>query len=142
MKKGITVSTLAIAAIIMLIVTTTVSVVGVRSIQSAKFENYKSIIRRVSDVALEYYTTNKKIPTTGEVIANETLNLDILTELSNNGDNQRRLYVIDTSALDITVNIGKGNVQNKDVFVMAEGTNNVYYLQGYEYKGIVYFTLK
>lgn len=43
---------------------------------------------------------------------------------------------------DATIKRGQGTVMDKNVFVVAENTNNVYYIKGFKYKGKVYFGLK
>jgi len=139
MKKGITISTLAIVVAVMLITATTASVVGVRSINTANFEDYKSKVKRMSDVVLEYVDTNESLPTTGEVISSAGLSDDFINELTKNGDVDRKLFVVDVELLDIVTSIGTGNTVNEDVFVVSEDSNNVYYLKGREYKGTTYY---
>lgn len=142
MKKGITVAMLMVVVSVMIIVVTTTSVVGVKSINRANFETYKSKINKISDLALEYITTNKSMPVTNEVVGTNSLDTDFMQELRNNKDTNNKLFVIDLSKLDTTVDIGKGTVSNGDVFVICENTNNVYYLKGMEYKGVVYHSDK
>lgn len=141
MKKGITISTLAIVVAVMLITATTASVVGVKSINTANFEDYKSKLRRMADAVLEYVDTNKNLPTTGEVITTDNLSDNFIYELMANGDIYSKLYVVDLELLDISVNIGDGTTQNEDVFVVSEDTNNVYYLKGKTYKGTTYYSM-
>lgn len=142
MKKGITVAMLVVIVTMMLIATTTVSVVGVNSINRANFETYKNKINKISDLALEYVTTNNSLPVTNEVVGKVSLDSDFIKELNSNGDADNNMLVIDLSKLDATVDIGNGTVVNGDVFVICENTNNVYYLKGMEYKGIVYHSDK
>lgn len=139
MKKGITITTLSVAVAVMLIISTTVSVVGVRIINTANYEDYKSKVKRMADVVLEYINTNKTLPTTGEVISTDSLSNDFRNELTNNGDLDTNLYVIDVNLLDIVTNIGKGTIQDEDVFVVSPKTNNVYYLRGRLYRGTTYY---
>lgn len=142
MKKGITVAMLVVIVTMMLIATTTVSVVGVNSINRANFETYKNKINKISDLALEYVTTNNSLPVTNEVVGKVSLDSDFIKELNSNGDADNNMLVIDLSKLDATVDIGNGTVVNGDVFVICENTNNVYYLKGMEYKGVVYHSDK
>lgn len=142
MKKGITVAMLVVIVTMMLIATTTVSVVGVNSINRANFETYKNKINKISDLALEYVTTNNSLPVTNEVVGKVSLDSDFIKELNSNGDADNNMLVIDLSKLDATVDIGNGTVVNGDVFVICENTNNVYYLKGMEYKGVLYHSDK
>ena len=81
MKKGITVAILVVMVAVMIIAVTTVSVVGVKSINRANFETYKSKVNRVSDLALEYITTNKSMPITNEVVGTSSLDSDFIKEI-------------------------------------------------------------
>lgn len=142
MKRGVTVSILIVTVAVMMIVVGSVSVVGVKSIARANYETFKGKVDKVSDLALEYITTNKIIPVTGAVVGKGSLDSDFITELTANNDINNMLMVIDLSKLDTTVDIGKGTVNNGDVFVICENTNNVYYLKGFEYKGVIYHSNK
>ena len=113
MKKGLSLSTVVIAISIMLILVSSVSVIGSSAITSANFEEYKSNIDRVSDEVNIYITDNGTLPVTNEVVVSK-LN-------------------------DYNIKKGRGNVENKDVFLVTENTNNVYYLKGFKYRGKVYF---
>ena len=140
-KQGVTVSTLAIAVAVMLIIATSVSVVGIRSINTANFDDYASKLKRVADATLEYIDSKKEIPTTGEIVTLDGLPQDLITELTNNNDMGSNLCVVDLNQLDVVSNIGNGTVQNSDVYVVSEDTNNIYYLKGKEYKGTTYYGL-
>lgn len=142
MKKGITVSLLVVVITIMIIVVSAVSVVGVKSIDRANYEAFKSKVDSISDLTLEYITTNKTLPVTDEVVGKGMLDANFLSELSDNLDTNNKIMVIDLSKLDTTVDIGKGTVSDGDVFVLCENTNNVYYLKGFEYGGVVYHSNK
>ena len=66
---------------------------------------------------------------------------EIQNSLKNKNDLTNKLYVVDVTKLsDDNIEKGKGNLTDKDIFVVTENTNNVYYLKGYRYKGKVYFT--
>jgi len=140
-KRGVTISTLSIAVAVMLIIATTVSVVGVRSINTVNFEDYASKLKRISDAVLEYVDTNGIMPTTSEIVTIDGLPEDLVTEIANSGDLGSKLYVVDLDLLDVVSNIGDGTTQNEDVYIVSEYTNNVYYLKGREYKGITYYGL-
>lgn len=140
MKKGLSLSTVVIAISIMLILVSSVSVIGSSAITSANFEEYKSNIDRVSDEVNIYVTDNGTLPVTNEVIAINSLGQDFLNQVKENGDLANKFYLIDISKLnDYNIKKGRGNVENKDVFLVTENTNNVYYLKGFKYRGKVYF---
>ena len=140
MKKGLSLSTVVIAISIMLILVSSVSVIGSSAISSANFEEYKSNIDRVSDEINIYVTDNGNLPVTNEVIAINSLGQDFLNQVKENGDLANKFYLVDISKLnDYNIKKGRGNVENKDVFLVTENTNNVYYLKGFKYRGKVYF---
>ncbi|CDC77480.1 MAG: hypothetical protein ACLTON_02625 [Christensenellales bacterium] len=140
MKKGLSLSTVVIAISIMLILVSSVSVIGSSAITSANFEEYKSNIDRVSDEVNIYVTDNGTLPVTNEVIAINSLGQDFLNQVKENGDLANKFYLVDISKLnDYNIKKGRGNVENKDVFLVTENTNNVYYLKGFKYRGKVYF---
>lgn len=140
MKKGLSLSTVVIAISIMLILISSVSVIGSSTITSANFEEYKSSIDRVADEVNIYVTDNGTLPVTNEVIAINSLGQDFLNQVKENGDLANKFYLVDISKLnDYNIKKGRGNVENKDVFLVTENTNNVYYLKGFKYRGKVYF---
>ena len=124
----------------MLILVSSVSVIGSSAITSANFEEYKSNIDRVADEVNIYVTDNGTLPVTNEVIAINSLGQDFLNQVKENGDLANKFYLVDISKLnDYNIKKGRGNVENKDVFLVTENTNNVYYLKGFKYRGKVYF---
>ena len=141
MKKGVSLTTVVIAITVMIILIASVSVIGSSAINTANFEEYKSEIERVSNEVNLYITQNKELPVTNDVISANSLGEDFLNNLKNKNDLTNKLYVIDVTKLsDDNIEKGKGNLTDKDIFVVTENTNNVYYLKGYRYKGKVYFT--
>ena len=139
MKKGITITTLTLTVIIMLIIIGTASAVGVSAIHTAAYEEFVSKLNRVSDCVNEYYLSNKELPITNEIVSKEGLKDSLKNEIITNKDGNNELCVIDMRKINAeSVNIGKGTVSNMDVFLVASGTNNIYYLRGMSYKGTTY----
>ena len=142
MKKGITISILVVTVILMFTIATTATVVGTRTIQTALYEEFLSKIERVYNDVNKYVVDNKVLPTTSEIIAKEGLPSGLKEELNNKKDASNNLYVVDMTKLKTeSVNIGNGSVEDMDVFIVAENTNNVYYLKGVEYRGKTYYGL-
>lgn len=140
MKKGITISILTVTIALMVTLATTATVIGTNAIKTAAYEEFLSKITRVSNSVNKYVIDNKTLPTTLEMIAKEGLPEDLKAEITTNNDDSNNLFVIDMTKLRVeSVNIGKGSVSNMDVFVVAENTNNVYYLKGVKYKGTTYY---
>ena len=140
MRKGLSLSTLVIAITVMLILVSSVSVIGSSAINSANFEEYKSQIERVSDEVNIYSNENGSLPVTNQSIAINSLGNDFLEQVKENGDLTNKFYVIDISKLDdYNIKKGKGTVENKDVFLVCDNTNNVYYLKVFKYRGKIYF---
>ena len=143
MKKGITISILVVTVAIMFTLTTTSTIVGARAVQTAAYEEFLSKVERVSNDVNKYVVDNDSLPITLEVIAKEGLTSELKAELNKKNDTNNNLFVIDMTKLNAeSVNIGKGTVKDMDVFVVAENTNNVYYLKGVKYKGKVYYGMQ
>lgn len=140
MKKGITISILTVTVVIMLILISITTVVGIKSIKTATYEEFVSKVTRVSNDVNQYYLDKKTLPITNEVIAKEGLPNTLKLEIANNKDDYNNLYVVDMNKLrSESVKIGYGSVNDMDVFIVSENTHNVYYLKGVEYKGTTYY---
>ncbi len=139
-KSGISLVIVSTAVVIMLTLISVASVVGSNAINSANYDEFISNIRRVSDDVNEYSIENGKLPVTNEVITVSSLGEEFRDEANLNGDLNNKLFVVDISLLnDTTVKNGTGNTQNQDVYLVAEDTNNVYYMKGFRYKSKMYY---
>lgn len=140
MKKGVTMSVVLIAIIIMIILITSASVVGSTSIATARYEEFKSAVARVADNINEYYIENGVLPIKKEAIATSSLNADFRNELSRKGDLEDKLYVIDMGKInDASITIGRSSTASEDVFLVSEKSQNVYYLKGVTFKKVKYY---
>ena len=139
-KRGVTFSVVIVAIVIMLIVVSSASVIGTRSISTANFEEYKSEIGRVYNNVNEYYIKNKTLPIKNEIIDISSLDTEFKSILNQNGDNTSSLYVVDVALLeDATIKNGKGTVATKDVYLVSSQNQNIYYLKGFKYNKVVYY---
>ncbi len=139
-KKGVTTVVIVLAVVIMFIILTTATVVGSRNIDVVNYEEYKSQIIRVSNVVNEYVSKNDELPSSGQIIAKANLTDDLTAELKEKGDENNNLYVVDMSKLDVNnVSKGKGSIDDRDIFLVAENTNNIYYYKGYKFRGTMYY---
>lgn len=139
-KRGFTISVVSATIAIMIILVSTVSVVGASSVNAANFEEYMSLMYRIRAATYDYIMFNKTYPTTGEILKSSEFDDELITVLTDNGDIDANFYVIDITKIGETTNYGKGTVENEDVFVVSSTTNNVYYLAGKKYKGVTYYT--
>lgn len=143
MKKGVSLLIVVVAISVMVILISTTIIFGTSSIKTAQYEEFLSQLNRVSSSLNEYTLQNNSLPVTNEVVSGVSLGDDFFAELISKKDENNRLYVIDIDLLrDGTVKRGYGTMKDKDVFVVAENTNNVYYVKGFKYKGKVYFGQK
>ncbi len=143
MKRGVTVSTLSVAIAIMLILVSVSSVAGIRAIKTAAYEEFTSKMLRLSDDVNIYVKKNGNMPVKNEIVSHAGMNSTLVALLTNNGDANNTLYVIDLDKLTTeSINMGEGTTENLDVFLVAENTLNVYYLKGFEYKGERYYGFK
>lgn len=141
MNKGISMMMLVVATSIMMILITSASVIGINSINTAKFEEYKSILERVSDDVNYYYIENGTLPikdSSGiEIIDPSSINNEFYNQVIEAGDSTDILYIIDLEKLeDNTINFNEN-----DIFVVARNSHNVYSLSGFTYKSKTYYKI-
>jgi len=142
MKKGITISTLTIAVTVMIILISVSTVAGISSIRTANYEEFLSKLNRISNDVNLYMNKNDELPITNEIVAKEGLSEELRELITNNGDENNDLYVLDMDKLKTeTIDIGYGTTENMDVFLVAKNTNNIYYLKGHRYKGVSYYAI-
>lgn len=141
MKKGITISILSITIAVMFVLVTTATTIGASSINSVMYEEYISKLLRVSTDVNTYYRKNNELPITGEIVVKNDLNQAINSEISANDDSLEELYIVDMTKLkSYNVNIGYGNSDGSDIFIVTKDSHNVYYLKGFKYKGKTYYS--
>lgn len=141
-KRGVTTTVIILAVVIMFIILTTATIIGSRNIETVNYEEYVSQLNRVSDAVNEYFIQNETLPTNSanEIIAKASLPDALKNELTKNQDLDNNLYVVDMSKITVNnVNKGTGDSLNRDVFLVAENTNNIYYYKGYKYRGMLYY---
>ena len=141
-KRGVTLSVVVVAIVIMLIVISSATVVGTSAISTANFERYQSEIGWVMDDVNVYYMENGKLPVTNESVSFDTLTDEFKSLIAKKGDQNANLRVVNVSLLeDPNIKMGYGDVLSKDIFLVSDTTQNVYYVKGFKYKGVVYYSL-
>ena len=126
LKKGITLITVVITIVLMAILTTvTITSTNV----GADFKRYSlmcSDIELLENKVLYFYREYGELPTGDEVT-------DIPEEISNG----HAFYEINMNKLSgITLNLGNTG----DVYIIDSETFEVYYKNGIEYEGVIYYT--
>ncbi len=135
-KSGVTLLVIIMSVIVMMIIITSASVVGSNAIIQANFEEYRSGLSRVEDNINSYYLENGKLPITNEVVSANSLGTDFYNNVVENKDDNNKLFVVNISLLqNDTLKKGYGTLINKDVFLVAENTHNIYYLKGFNFRG-------
>jgi len=143
MKKGVSLLIVTVAISVMVILISSSIIFGSQAIKTAQFEEFLSQLDRLSMSLNDYYLENSSLPTTGEVVSGVSLGNEFMNELVSKKDENNRLFVVNVSLLkDGTLKRGNGTTENQDIFVVAENTNNVYYVKGFKYKGKTYFGQK
>lgn len=139
-KSGVTLLVVITATIVMMIIITSASVIGAGAIAGANFEEYKTSLSRIQDNINIYYLDNEKLPITNEIVSASSLGTDFYNNVIQNLDENNKLYVVDVSLFqNETIKKGIGSVANKDVYLVAENTHNLYYLKGLQYKGQILY---
>lgn len=143
MKKGVSLLVVTVAISVMVILISSSIIFGSQAIKTAQFEEFLSQLDRLSMSLNDYYLDNSSLPTTGEVVSGVSLGNEFMSELVSKKDENNRLFVVNVSLLkDGTLKRGNGTTEDQDIFVVAENTNNVYYIKGFKYKGKTYFGQK
>lgn len=143
MKKGVSLLVVTVAISVMVVLISSSIIFGTQAIQTAQFEEFLSQLNRLSVSINDYVLTNNSIPTTGEVVSGISLGNEFMNELVSKKDENNRLFIVNMSLLkDGTIKRGSGTAEDQDIFVVAENTNNVYYVKGFKYKGKTYFGQK
>lgn len=141
-KRGVTTAVITLAVVIMFIILTTATVIGSRNVGTVNYEEYMSQLNRVADSVNSYILKNDELPVKDsyEIVAKAGLTENFIAELTKNGDTNNNLYIIDMNKLDVNnVAKGKGTIDNRDVFLIAENTNNIYYYKGHNFRGTMYY---
>lgn len=141
-KSGITMTMLIISIAIMVLLMTSSVIIGTGYITDAKYDDFKTMVSEVSNSVNAYLLENGTLPFTSsnQSILYNNYSSDFAKEVEEKGDAKNKLYIVDIAKLgNFTIKNGKGEKGATDIFVVAENTNNVYYLKGYKYKGKMYY---
>ncbi len=141
-KNGISMMMLVISVSVMMVIITSASVIGINSVNTANFEEYKSVLDRISDDVNYYYIQNETLPVKNidgmETIDAKSISSEFYTQVISFGDENNKLYVIDLEKLeDSTIN----SSDKENIYVVAENSHNVYSIIGFKYKSKVYYKI-
>lgn len=149
-KKGMSLITLAVTIAIILLITGTVVISGLSSLESAKKTSFGIEIKNIQEVTDEYILkTGESVPVIKTVNLNTAgLSSSVIsaqfvykTVSEPITSNILQLNVIDLSKLGIKdTKYGKGETA-LDYYAISPTTNRVYYLAGIKAGGEVYYTL-
>jgi hypothetical protein len=127
----------------MLILVSVSTIAGIRAIKTATYEEFTSKMVRISDDVNLYVKEHNELPVKNEIVSFAGMDSKLKELIINNGDENNMLYVLDITKLKSeSINMGEGTTENLDVFLVAENTNNIYYLRGFNYKGEKYYGFK
>ena len=141
-ETGITLITLAIAVVILVIISSLLVYNAKTGIKLRNLDMMYNDIELLSDKVNSYYTKYGALPASIEYIE------DIAFEPEPN--DSTIYYVIDLNALEgISLNYGYGfknitseedTLGNNDVYIINEDSHHIYYAKGIEMDGTVYYT--
>ncbi len=136
-QKGITLIILIIT-IVILAVLASVTVMNFDSGTDIRNYNYMCAdIELLENKILIYYNKNKTLPVKGNAIGGAT---EMLQGQASSRDNST-YYQIDLAELpNMTLNYGRGNISDKNIYIINEQSHEVYYLKGVVYEGNNYYT--
>ena len=144
LKRGVTFSVIIIAIVLMLIVISSASIIGSRAISTANYEEFKSEVQRVSSNLNEYYIQNNSLPVDGTNVSIDGLDTGLKNLIIQRDGNNPTLKVVNIDLIkDTTIKNGNkknGSDRTKDVYIVCEETQNIYYMAGFKYNGNMYYT--
>lgn len=130
-SKGITITVLVVTVVILLILTSTIIMKAESYKNVNKLNNLYADIKLLEDKVLEYHNDYGILPTKEEKIT------------PNRSMENGEYYEIDLSQLEnLTLNYGKGSIDDKDIYIVNKKTLDVYYYKGIEYEGSLYYAYK
>lgn len=139
-NKGIALGTLVVTVIIMLTIVGTITYKSLDMIKIRKLDDMYSDIRVLNQKITSYYMENNALPILETVIAKSSLPTSIRNHNVNDNDNY---YIIDLEKLGgISLKYGKQykeyatNNTKKDVYIINEATQTIYYLKGITIDGV------
>lgn len=140
MKKAISLVGLVIVIIIMIILSSVVIIKSNSSVKDTNKTIFASEILNIQTLVDNYYENRGFFPIGDSVIFNyENLKSEGKTQFSSETTTQ--FYEVSLQDIGIT-SVEFGNKTTKsDVYVLSQITGRVYYLEGFEYDGNVYYTI-
>ncbi|MBR6688521.1 MAG: hypothetical protein IKL68_00700 [Clostridia bacterium] len=144
MKKGITVISLSVVILLLAIVTSTVIYTNNDALKITNKTKYAMEFLDVQTKVDNYYLENGKYPSVAEVSFDvskfkEEEKIQISGETVTS--NKIKLYSIDLNLLGIKNSLLGNNKSSTDIYAVSEITGKVYYLKGFSYKKVRYYTL-
>lgn len=140
MKNGISLVSLMVTIVIIVLLTTTVSISALSSINNAKKISFATEISFIQENVNNYYIKNGSVP----VLEKIDFDINEIDELYRNQfklEDILPMYKLDLGKLGKIDNIfGKGKNLN-DFYVVSKNSNNVYYLAGISDGKNMYYTL-
>lgn len=149
-KKGISLVILVITIIVMIILASIVVFTTSDTTNNSKIAAFALDLEQIEDLTKEYYLNNNELPvdisttyTKATLVSMVDEASDVLSdEITSNGDDSAIFYKLDLSKLPIeNTSRGLETDGDTDIFVIAEGSFNVYYLAGEEIGDDYYFSL-
>jgi len=145
-NKGISLTSLIIAVIIMLIISGSLVFNNVEKLKINNLKKMYADIEILNTKVLEYYSNNKTLP----ILKEYTSDLSMISGIRNPNDNNK-YFVIDIESMqNIRLNYGYGNdyskIKNgqpltnlKDVYIINQDSHTIYYVKGIEFENRNYY---
>lgn len=153
-KKGVTISTMAIAITIIMFLAGFSVMFGTGSIEASNIDKLNSVLDIVEDNTNLYYLENKTYPVllkedgSKEKVSVKTLDENFKKQIATVDKAAIELTVLDMKKLKIpNLEIGSAGylyntnltqkeiIDSKDVFLLNENTGTIYYYKGIKFKG-------
>ena len=149
-KSGVTLVSLVITIIIATIIAGVVVFNSTGIVWKSEVAKFGEDIKKIEDAYKEYYALNGIAPTikdkeytAEQVIALNTLGYGekLRNEIQKNGDMNTVFYLINFDEIGLKIEERGLGLTQDDIYVVALGTNRVYYVKGLEVAEEVYFSV-
>lgn len=151
-KKGISLIVLVITLIVLTILASVVIFTSSDTTNMSKKAAFALDLEQLEEAADEYYLTNNNLPVVSEVeytkaelvgLVDASKRTLLSSEITENNDTNAIFYKLDLSKLPVensSRGLGTGS-DSTDIYVIANDTHNIYYLNGEAIEDTYYFSL-
>ena len=135
-EKGISLISLVITIVLMIIIAGTVISVSLGDLNTKNLTSMYTDLKSINDKIAVYYNKYGTLP-----IKEKFMGSYEFTTVANPNDDEEGYYIIDVNRLDKLILSRKVRWQGNDVYIINTQTHMIYYPEGVELEGEMYYRL-